>query len=53
MQMELFSTDRVLRKKSSVLDRLNQDARAALIRVLARLMVKTIRPEAKGNSDER
>jgi hypothetical protein len=52
MQMELFPTARELCKRSSVVARLNQDERATLIRALARLIVKTIRPSRKGGSDE-
>ena len=53
MQLELFPTARELGKRPSVLAHLNQDERATLIRTLARLLVKTIRPPTKGPRHER
>ena len=53
MQMELFPKAQELCTRPSVLARLNQDERAALIRTLARLIVKTIRPQTKGARYER
>lgn len=53
MQLELFPTARPLREQPPVLARLNLEERRALIRTLARLLVKTIRPPTKGASYER
>ncbi len=53
MQLELFPAGRELCKRPSVLARLNPDERITLIRTLARLLVKTIRPQTKGPSNER
>ena len=53
MQLELFPTDQVRNKTPTVLNRLTQDERAALIRTLARLLVKAIRPQKKGARHER
>ena len=53
MQLELFPTGQESCPRPPVLARLNPEERAALIRTLARLIVKTIRPRTKGRSDER
>ena len=52
MQLELFPTGRQTHKRPTVLIRLNPEERAALIRSLARLLVKTIRPPKKGLNHE-
>jgi hypothetical protein len=53
MQLELFPTGRQTDKRPTVLIRLNPEERAALIKSLARLLVKTIRPPKKGLNHER
>ena len=53
MQLELFPTGRQIGKRPAILAHLNPDERAALIRTLARLIVKTVRPKTKGRNDER
>jgi len=53
MQLELFPADRQIDKLPAVLIRLNPEERTALIKSLARLLVKTIRPPTKGASHER
>jgi len=53
MQLELFPPTRPSPARPPVLSRLNQEQRRALIRTLARLLVKTIRPPRKGAHDER
>lgn len=57
MQLELFPTrpeptKKSTTKKSPTLDLMTRDERAAMIKALARLMMKVIRPETKGGSDE-
>ncbi len=53
MQLELFPIDRERDKNTPVLTRLTPDERIALIRILARLIIKTIRPQKKGARHER
>ena len=53
MQLELFPADRQTEKRPTALKHLNPEERAALIRSLARLLVKTIRPPKKGLNHER
>jgi hypothetical protein len=53
MQLELFPARPQLGKKPSVLARLSQVDHAALIRVLARLLVRTITSQPKGPRHER
>ena len=53
MQLELFPTAQPAAERPAVLARLNPEQRKALVRVLARLLVNTIRPPRKGASDER
>jgi hypothetical protein len=53
MQQELFPAVRQSPERPAVLVRLNPEQRRALVRVLARLLVKTIRPPKTGASDER
>ena len=53
MQLELFPTARPAAERPPVLAHLNPEGRRTLVRVLARLLVKTIRPPRKGASDER
>jgi hypothetical protein len=53
MQLELFPTARPFRERPPVLARLTSEERRALIKTLARLLVKTIRPSTKGARHER
>lgn len=53
MQLELFPPARPAVERPDVLARLNPKGRRTLVRVLARLLVKTIRPPRRGASDER
>jgi hypothetical protein len=53
MQLHLFQTHPEPPKRPPILDRAGVEDRAAMIRALARLMVKAVRPETKGAGDER
>jgi hypothetical protein len=53
MQLQLFPTRPEPPKRPTVLDRAGADERAAMIRALARLMVKAVRPDTKEAQDER
>jgi hypothetical protein len=53
MQLQLFPTRPKPPKRSPILDRAGADDRAAMIRALARLMAKAVRPETTGADDER
>jgi hypothetical protein len=53
MQLQLFPTHRKPPKRPPILDRAGADERAAMIRALARLMVKTVRPDTKEPDHER
>jgi hypothetical protein len=52
MQLDLSLTGRELDKRPSILARLNPEDRAALIKTLARLLVKTVRPQTKEPSHD-
>lgn len=52
MQLDLFSTRPEPTKKSPTWDRMTKDERTVIIKALARLMMKVIRPETKGVNDE-
>lgn len=53
MQLELFPTARPAAERPTVLARLNPEQRRALVRGLAQLLAKAIRPPRKGTNDER
>lgn len=53
MQFQLFPTHPEPPKRPPILDRASAEERAVMIRALARLMVKAVRPETKEAEDER
>lgn len=53
MQLQLFPTTRPSTERPPVLARLNPEERRALVRTLARLLVKALRPPRRGASHER
>jgi hypothetical protein len=53
MQTQLFPTHPEPPKRPPILDRTSAEDRAAVIRALARVMVKAVRPERKETDDER
>jgi hypothetical protein len=53
MQLELFPLQPEPRSKSTRWARLTQDEREAIVRKLARLMARAVRPMSKRDADER
>jgi len=53
MQLELFPSARPTPERPPVLTRLRPEERTTLIRTLARLLIKTVRPPQKGARNER
>ena len=53
MQLELFPTRRDPPRAPPQWERLSQDERTQALKALARVLAKTVRPEAEGQHHER
>lgn len=52
MQLELFRTPSQPQRRPPVWERLNQEQRATVVTILARLMRKAIHPQPRRENDE-